>query len=478
MRMLLAILVAFALPLHSPGQDMHAMPVPTAAPKQPRAEINTGLIGVRVRAAKPGDVIRIPPGIYRERIRIDKPLSILGEPGAIIDGGGTGEIVEIAASDVTIRGFLIRNTGIDLDQENCAIRVLAPRATIENNTLENILFGIDMRDAHDSVVRGNRIGGKKLDVARRGDGIRLWRSDRALIENNFIHDGRDAVLWYSQGITVRGNTAINCRYGFHLMYSDDVTLEDNEIAHNSVGIYLMYSRGITIRKNRLIKNRGPSGYGLGLKETDRFSITDNLIVANRAGVYLDGSPLSTQAPGVFTRNTVAYNDVGLAFLPAVRGNRFTLNNFIDNVEQVSILGRGSLKDNEFWHEETGNFWSDYLGYDQNRDGVGDFVHESHTLFENLIDRHPKLRILLFSPVEQAIEFVGRAVPSVRPEPKFTDEVPLMQPVHVDAGQPAQRADRAGLAITAGSMLACGLGLSLLARPGCAGRPARETGGDA
>jgi parallel beta-helix repeat protein len=55
-------------------------------------------------------------------------------------------------------------------------------------------------------VRGNRIGGKQLDIARRGDGLRLWRSDRTLIEGNTIHDGRDAILWYSKGIVVRGNT--------------------------------------------------------------------------------------------------------------------------------------------------------------------------------------------------------------------------------------------------------------------------------
>ncbi len=51
-----------------------------------------------------------------------------------------------------------------------------------------------------------------------------------------------------------------------------------------------------------------------------------------------------------------------------------------------------------------------------------------TLFENLMDREPALRLFLFSPAQQAIEFVGRALPAVRPEPKFTDEVPLMRPI--------------------------------------------------
>jgi nitrous oxidase accessory protein len=463
MRLVLAIFICMIPALSAFAQEGHEPPA-LAADAGPGGEFNTGAIGARIRAAAPGDVIRVGPGVYREHIRIDRPLTLIGAPGAIIDGGGSGDIVEIAAPDVTLAGFVIRNTGTNLDRENAAIRVLAPRARVERNTLEDILFGIDLRDAPDSVLRGNRVGGKALDVARRGDGIRLWRSDRTLIEDNLIHDGRDAVLWYSRGIAVRGNTALRCRYGFHLMYSDDVTLEDNEVEGNSVGIYLMYSRGIEVRRNRLIRNRGPSGYGLGLKETDHFVVENNLIVGNRTGIYIDGSPFSPAEPGVFTRNTIAYNDVGLHLLPAVRGNRFTLNNFVDNVEQVALLGRGTLEGNQFWFEETGNYWSDYSGYDLNRDGVGDFVHESYTLFENLVDRHPQLRILLYGPAQQAVEFVGRALPAIRPEPKFADEVPLMHPVPVDAGRPARAPDRAGLALAAAGLLTCGALVGLLARP--------------
>lgn len=476
MRSTLVILLCSLPAWSAAAPDGHEPPASApveVAPVPPQ----TGAISALVRAAAPGGVVRVRPGVYREHVRIDKPITLVGEPGAIIDGGGSGDIVEIAAPDVTLRGLLIRNTGIDLDRENAGIRVLAPRARIEDNTLADILFGIDLRDAPDSVVRGNRVGGKDLDVARRGDGIRLWRSDRTLLERNVIHDGRDTVLWYSQGIVVRGNTAVRCRYGFHLMYSDGVVLEDNLVEGNSVGIYLMYSQGIEVRRNRMIRNRGPSGYGLGLKETDRFVVEDNLLVGNRTGVYLDGSPFSPAHPGVFTRNTIACNDVGVVFLPSVRGNRFTLNNFVDNVEQVAVLGRGSLRANQFWVGETGNYWSDYTGYDADHNGVGDFVHESCTLFESLIDRHPALRLLLYSPAQQAIEFVGRALPAVRPEPKFTDEVPLMRPVAVNAGQPPPRADRAGLALVAAGLLSCGLAAGLLARPvGVSRRPQRAIGG--
>ncbi len=427
-----------------------------------------GEIGRRIASAPKGSTVEIGPGVYRERIRIDRALTLVGTGSPVIDGEGSGDIIEITAPGVTIRGFTIRNTGISLDKENVAIRVLAARATIENNVLDDVLFGIDLREAPDSVVRNNRIGGKELDIARRGDGLRLWRSDNVLVEGNHFHDGRDAILWYSKGVVVRGNSAIDCRYGLHLMFSDDVRIEGNELARNSVGLYLMYSTGVEIIGNRFLQNRGPSGYGIGLKETDRFTVRDNVIAANRVGVYIDGSPFTTAQPGLFTRNTVAYNDIGFAFLPSARGNELTENNFIDNIDQVSVSGRGDLSANRFWSGDIGNYWSDYTGYDQNEDGIGDFVHESQTLFENMMDKEPKLRLFLFSPAQQAIEFVGRVLPAVRPEPKFTDEVPLMAPVEIDAMRRMGAASSRALGGAGVGLL--GLGMSVLAL-------ARGSGGD-
>ena len=460
MRAIVAAILMGAAGAAEARQPDHGAPAAPAAPDTPRV---LGEIGRRIAAAREGDTIEVGPGVYHEHLRIDKPITLVGRGCPVLDGSGNGDIVEIAAPSVTLRGFVVRNTGIDLDRENAGIRVLSSRAVIEGNVLEDILFGIDLREAPDSVIRGNRVGGKALDIARRGDGIRLWRSDRTVLENNVIHDGRDAILWYSTGIMFRGNRSDRCRYGLHLMYSDEVTIEDNELTANSVGIYLMYSKGVQVHRNRLIRNRGPSGYGLGLKETDRFTIEDNLIVGNRVGVYLDGSPFTSAKPGEFIRNTFAHNDVGMTFLPSVKGNVLTENNFVDNTEQVSVGGRGELKGNQFWLGDRGNFWTDYTGYDEDGDGVGDFMHESQTLFENLLDREPKLRILLFSPAQQAIEFVGRALPAIRPEPKFTDEVPLMRPVAIGLRVEPRPGSGAVLGGIGAGLLAVGAGVLFAAR---------------
>ncbi len=462
-----------AAPSHAQQDAEHAA---SPTPARARPALVLGEIGRRVAAAKLGDAVTIDAGVYHEHLRIDKPVRLIARGVVLIDGDGSGDIIEIAAPDVTVQGFVIRNTGIDLDQENCAIRALAPRASILNNTLDDILFGVDLRDAPDSRVIGNRIGGKRLDIARRGDGLRLWRADRTRVEGNTIHDGRDAIVWYSSGVIVRNNTGFDCRYGLHLMFSDNITIESNLFAQNSVGVYLMYSTGVTLADNRLVRNRGPSGYGIGLKETDQFSVRGNLIVGNRSGAYVDGSPFTQARPGEFTDNTFAYNDVGVTFLPSARGNQFFENNFIDNIDSVVVAGRGSLYANQFWKGDRGNFWSDYTGYDQNGDGIGDFMHESYTLFENLLDREPMLRLFLFSPAQQAIEFVGRAIPAVRPEPKFIDEVPLMRVRPLPDRLVTGTSRRAGLLLTGLLLLSIGGSLIYVAAGGNQSR--RTFGGTA
>lgn len=386
----------------------------------------------RIDAAPAGSTLEVPAGLYHGPITVKQSLHLVGKGSPVIDGNEKGDVVILSSPDSSISGFVIRASGDSLDLENTGVRVLGGRTRVEDNRLEDVLFGIDLKNASDCVIRGNHIGAKALDIARRGDALRLFRSNNCVIEDNVVEDGRDALLWYSNHIVVKKNISRRNRYGFHMMYSNDVTLEDNVITDNSVGIYLMYGKTFRIAGNHLLRNRGPSGYGLGLKEVDAYQIENNLMLGNRVGTYIDGSPYTRKLNSRFTRNLIACNDVGMSVLPAVKGNRIYENNFIDNIEQISILGRGEISGNSFAENGRGNFWSDYTGYDANHDGVGDQPYQARKLFESLIDREPKLRLLLLSPAHDAIEFIGRAMPAVRPEPKFADTSPLLSAVQISA----------------------------------------------
>jgi nitrous oxidase accessory protein len=379
-----------------------------------------------VREAKPGTTIRVPAGVHPGPFFLDKALVLEGEPGAVLEGSGDGDVVKITAAHVTLRDLTVRGTGVSLDRENSGVLIKADDVTVENVTLIDVLFGIYARQANRIVARNNTIVGKNFDVTRRGDSIRLWYCNDGLIEGNRVTRTRDVVVWFSQGTRILHNDVHDSRYGLHLMYADRTVMEDNRLEGNSVGAFLMYSNHSEFRRNHVVACRGPSGFGLGLKDNDALTAQDNEFAGNRIGIYVDNSPNSVDSRCVIRLNTIAYNDIGIAFLPAVQRNDVSLNSFVDNLEQVGVIGPGNFHGNAFTVDGRGNYWSDYRGYDLAGDGLGDLPYRAESMFENLMDRHPELRLFQFSPVQQAIDLAVRAFPVVQPRPKLTDSAPLMR----------------------------------------------------
>ncbi len=383
---------------------------------------------VALATAPAGATIRVRGGVYSGPIVIDRPLTLLGEDWPVIDGGGIGTVVTITAADVHLEGFVIRGSGTSHDHEDSGILVRAPRAQIVSNQVLDSLFGIQLLDAPDGLVQGNLVIGKPLPEPQRGDGIKLWYSPRARVIGNHVQDSRDVLVWYSDGTLVRGNIVERGRYGVHVMYSNDSTVDSNFLRDNSVGIYFMYGARQTVRGNIFLHNRGPSGYGLALKETDGATIEGNLMLRNRVGVYIDNSPISENAANRISGNWIAYNDVGLLVTPATRRNVIAGNVFLENLEQAAPQGGGTLQQIDWAENGRGNFWSDYVGYDTDRDGIGDLPYTSRALSSALTDRQPLLAFFRFSLAMAALDLAVRAIPLFQPAPRFVDPAPLVQPV--------------------------------------------------
>ncbi len=384
-----------------------------------------------IDAAEPGATLQVPPGVYQGNFVINKPLTLEGLDWPILDAKGQGHVIRVEhAPDVTLRGLVIRNTGIRLDKENAGISAeKSPRLVVENNRFEETLFGIDVKDSEKTRLAYNVVGSKKeLDVAARGDSIRVWYSKESQVIGNQVSDGRDLVLWYNNGAIIRDNVITNNRYGLHFMYCDDNIVENNRLTGNSVGAYLMYGNHLVMRHNIFANNRGPSGYGLGLKDVDGAEVTDNLFSGNRVGIYFDNSPWSLDVNQHFTNNAFIYNDIGLMFNPSVKRNYFSHNSFVDNGEQVGLTSGGTFAGNGFTVAGEGNYWSDYAGYDADGNGLGDLPYVSKSLFENIMDKYPELRLFQLSPAQQAIDLAARAFPIFQPQPKFSDDAPLLEPV--------------------------------------------------
>jgi len=380
-----------------------------------------------LRAAEPGAVVLVPPGIYEGNLRIQKAVTLDGRGRAVFDGMGKGTVVEIASADVCVRGFTIRGSGDDVPSDPAAIRAIAGPVVIEEIIVEDSLFGIDLRESPGSIIRNNLISGKDLNLGRRGDGIRLWWSHNCVVEDNTITGSRDMVFWYSENLRISRNRVTDSRYGLHFMYSHDTVLAGNILSGNSVGIYLMYSNRITLTDNFIRNNRGASGYGVGLKDCDDIVIKNNAFLANRVGIYIDNSPSSVDSTGIFESNMIAFNEIGILATPNTHDNVFTRNALIENETPAATHGRGQLTNNAFSRDGVGNFWSDYAGFDRDGDGIGDLKYEPRSLFGAMLAREPNLRIFVHSPAQQAIEFTARALPELLPSATLVDPAPLAIP---------------------------------------------------
>ncbi|KAA0234257.1 MAG: putative ABC transporter binding protein NosD [Acidimicrobiales bacterium] len=376
--------------------------------------------------AEPGEVITLDADTYEGGVVIDKVLTLRGEGWPVVDGRGNGHVIEITAPDVTVEGLVIRGSGDALDKEHAGVSGDAARIRVIGNRFEDVLFGIFLRRGDGSEIKDNVIGSKDLFIARRGDGIRLWESHSSTIENNVVDSGRDSVFWFCDDLIVRNNRVSNGRYGLHFMYTDGSLIEGNVTDGNSVGTFLMYSKGLTVTNNVFSENRGPSGYGLGLKDVDGAEATGNRFLGNRVGVFFDNSPSERDVVQHFESNVFAFNDIGALFQPSVEGNLFSENAFIDNGEQVATDGRGDLEGNEWSVDGRGNYWSDFAGYDADGNGLGDIPYEIEDVFSDLTDSYPDLMFFQGTPAARAVDMAGRAFPDLKPEPKLSDDAPLVE----------------------------------------------------
>ncbi len=414
-----------------------------------------GTIGAALAEARPGDTIRVAAGVYRERIVVDVPVVLIGEGRPTIDGGGEGTVVTLRAR-VDLSGFDIRGSGRLLDHEDAGVLVAADSCRLSDLRLDDVLFGIYLKESDGSSVVDNTVTGKDRPLGRRGDGIRLWSSHDARVERNVVRRTRDVVVYFSHGLEFRENRVTDGRYGLHYMYSSDNLFERNEFARNDVAAFIMYSADITLRDNVFARASGHSGYGVGLKDADRIEMTGNLVVQNRVGLYFDNSPSLTDGQNRIDGNIVAFNDVGVSLLPSVRSNFFAANSFLGNVRDVSVSGGGTALANGW----TGNHWDDAAGWDGDGDGRLDAPHRIDRLSDDLFARYPDLRLFEMSPAALALDALGRFFPLLEPQPIVVDSAPRAaawpRPPEIGRGEPVaghEPSERAGAVALLGVGLA-------------------------
>jgi nitrous oxidase accessory protein len=388
-----------------------ALPVLAALPLQPWLD-----------TALPGASIRLPPGTYTGPVVISKPLTLDGDGKVIIDAGGRGTVISVRADHVTLRGLTLRGSGDSHDALDGGIMAEGRHLLIENNVIEDVLFGISLHKVTGSLVRGNRIRSRPVDSADRGDGLRLWYSTGNRIADNDIAQIRDITVTNSPRNRFTGNAIRDSRRAFNFLFSHRSLVDRNHLEKNSTGIIALNSDGLIIRNNRVLHAMDPSGAGIALKETSAALVENNEIVHCAHGIMAD-SPMDPLNRIVFIGNLVAHNITGVYFYGAKGGHIAIGNTFRGNLWPVTIIGDGDPM-NDTWQ---GNYWDTYEGFDRDHDGYGDRPYELLAYADRIWIETPAAKFFRNSPVLELLDFLERLAPFAAPALILRDPSPRMAP---------------------------------------------------
>lgn len=370
-----------------------------------------------ISIAENGDTILVKAGIYKESaILISKEIHLIGEENPIIDGENKETIFSIGANNFSISGFTIRNVGKSYVKDYAAILISRSRYfEISNNKFENVFFGILIEKSHYGVIKNNNITGIAKDEANSGNGIHLWHCSNMRIEQNYVSGLRDGIYFeFVKKSSISNNTSENnIRYGLHFMFSNNDEYHHNEFKNNGAGVAVMFSKFIQMHHNTFHYNWGMASYGLLLKEIYDAQIENNYFEQNTIGINIENCSRINYINNHFVRNGWAVKVSGGCY-----ANVFELNNFLSNSFDLSYNSK--LNDNRF----EGNYWSEYTGYDLDKNGIGDIPYRPVKLFSYVVNRTPETLVLLRSLFVDIINFSEKVSPVFTPD-ELIDSKPIM-----------------------------------------------------
>jgi nitrous oxidase accessory protein len=389
-----------------------ALPAPAAAPVALQPLID---------ATSAGGTLRLAPGTYTGPASISRPLTLEGGRQAIIVGDGRSTVLSVAANGVTIRGLRLTGSGDSHDRIDAGILLEGNDHLVEDNEIDDVLFGIHLKQVNRSRVAGNRVTGKKLDQGMRGDAIRLWYSQHNVIEGNRFTRARDLTFANSADNRIIGNHFTDGRYGMHVIFSPRLLIENNRLSDTGTGIIVLYSPDLVLRGNRVAHALTGGGGGIVFKESNDALVENNEVLHCSVGLRVDAPPESVGKLTV-RNNRFAHNIVGMFFYGEEGGHRFFDNRFENNLNTVAISAPGAGSAN-VWRR---NYWDDYQGFDRDGDGIGDTPHEVYLFADRIWMETPMATFFRNSPVFEMLDFLERLAPFSTPHLVLQDPQPRMK----------------------------------------------------
>jgi len=320
-----------------------------------------------------GNVYTFTSDLTNLTIEIQLNNIVVDGAGHILDGGGLGQGVVLASlTNVVVSNFVLTNLREGVNVASCTNITLSGITVLQSET------GVSMYASSRSNIANCNFTGNS------GDGVILFGGSNSniLTDNQIVGNGNDGVtlqppdaaansqLACDDNIIARNNVASNVAWGISLIGASNCRIAYNNISESKQGIQLA---GSSAQNNTVIANRVTQCNAYGI-----------LITA--------GSSLNN-----LTQNTVKDNFVGVEIVLS-SNNLFFNNNFINNwkaaedfVPPNSTGAQSGLSSVNVWSDKAskhGNFWSDYTGYDDNSDGIGDIPR---VIDANNSDLYPLMR---------------------------------------------------------------------------------------
>jgi len=356
---------------------------------------------------QPGDALVLAPGVHRGPWTIDTPgVRLVAEPGAVLDGGGSGSALLLAAPGIVLEGLEVRNVGREndfyapdaavwlVDCEGCA--VLGLKA-------DGVTAGVRVEESPRVRVEGIAIRGL-------GDapGITLYRTPNALVAENRVEGFLDGIyLEYASGSRALNNVArASRRYGFHLMFSRGVEVAGNRVEYGYVGSAVMYGAGAWVHDNAFSGHVGPLAFGLLVHEQNDSRFEGNRITGNTVGMLVVSS-----RGGVFRENDLANNGFGVLVRrerdKGASALRFEGNRFRGNVYDLAV------DDPEANVVMRKNRYDRVRLLDLDANGAADLPYLPSSSYALFASRQPDLSLFALGPGMLLWERVEERVPALR-----------------------------------------------------------------
>ncbi len=369
--------------------------------------------------------IKLSSGIYNGNIHIDKPLNIIGiDDNVVIQGDLNGSVVTIRSDNVTLKNIIITNSGDKAYTIDSAISMKnSNNSTIEHCQLLNSLYGIDMFMSNNSIIQDNYITSKNMPISLKGDALKIYYSNGNVFKNNTIKYSRDVTLNYSNDNIFKNNKFINNRFASHISLSNNNKFISNKYMHNSVSIMLAGTKNTIITNNIIQSSKGAAGIGVVILGVSNFNLINNKISFNSKAIYIDAKEKIKGMKRYIKYNEISYNKEAIHFHQTIKDNTIMYNKFFANIDDV-VKDKGSPfnRNNKIEY----NYWDRYIGFDKNKDNIGDTSYKVYQYADQLWQYNHKIKFFYASPIMTLLNFISKLAPFIKPNLIIEDKAPIFQ----------------------------------------------------